>query len=118
MSLDGNGRHNPGAPQDQASALRARLAETREPDPAQRVQIQEQVHLLKEALARLEPDFRSVLVLRDIDGLDYQQIAKALDINLGTVKSRLFRARLALRQEMMTPARAAGIEAERGVGSK
>lgn len=99
VSLDGNPGNN--THEDQATALRHRLMETREPDPAQRVQVKEQVHLLEQALAALEPDFRSVLVLRDIDGMDYQQIAKALDISLGTVKSRLFRARLALRQEMM-----------------
>jgi len=41
-----------------------------------------------------------VLVLRDIEQLDYAQISQTLDIPIGTVKSRLFRARLALRQEV------------------
>jgi len=102
VSLDGEaGDNHRAGGEDQASALRSRLAETREPDPAQRVQVREQVQLLEKALARLEPDFRAVLVLRDIDGMDYQQISTTLDVSLGTVKSRLFRARLALRQEMM-----------------
>ena len=52
------------------------------------------------AIDRLDTDFRSVLVLRDLEEMDYQQIAQTLDIKVGTVKSRLFRARLALRQEM------------------
>lgn len=99
VSLDGDDRKN--THEDQATALRNRLAESREPDPSRRVQVKEQVQLLERALARLDPDFRSVLVLRDIDGMDYQQISKALDLSLGTVKSRLFRARLALRQEMI-----------------
>ncbi|MCC6681541.1 MAG: RNA polymerase sigma factor [Phycisphaeraceae bacterium] len=86
---------------DQASALRRQLAGPAEHDPALRVQTRERLQLLELALNRLEPDFRAVLVLRDIDGMDYQQIAESLDINLGTVKSRLFRARLALRQVML-----------------
>jgi RNA polymerase sigma-70 factor (ECF subfamily) len=43
-----------------------------------------------------------VLILRDIEQMDYRQIAEVLQVNLGTVKSRLFRARLALR-ELMGP---------------
>jgi RNA polymerase sigma-70 factor (ECF subfamily) len=41
-----------------------------------------------------------VLVMRDIEGFDYQQMAEVLDLPLGTLKSRLFRARLALRDEL------------------
>jgi len=52
------------------------------------------------ALGRIEADYRIVLVLRDIEGFDYQQMAELLDLPLGTVKSRLFRARLALRDEL------------------
>lgn len=100
VSLDG-GNHTDGEGDDQASALRRQLAGPAEQDPALRVQTHERLQLLELALDRIEPDFRAVLVLRDIDGMDYQQIAQSLEINLGTVKSRLFRARLALRQEMI-----------------
>ena len=86
---------------DQASALRNCLADSREPDPAQRVQTREQVHLLEQAIASLSDEYRSVLVLRDIDGMDYQQIADTLEMKVGTVKSRLFRARLALRETLI-----------------
>ena len=55
---------------------------------------------LLSAIDRLDTDFRAVLVLRDLEEMDYQQIADTLEIKVGTVKSRLFRARLALRQEM------------------
>ncbi|MHC4610986.1 MAG: sigma factor-like helix-turn-helix DNA-binding protein, partial [Planctomycetota bacterium] len=47
---------------------------------------------------KLDDEFRSVIVLRDIEGFDYGQIAEVLDIAPGTVKSRLHRARLALRK--------------------
>ena len=52
------------------------------------------------ALERIKPEHRAVLVLRDIRELDYEAIGAALDLPLGTVKSRISRARRALRQEM------------------
>jgi RNA polymerase sigma-70 factor (ECF subfamily) len=93
--------------EDQASALRQHLADGREPQPHQRVEHDEMAHQLEHALAALEEPFRAILILRDIEQMDYQQIADVLDLPSGTVKSRLFRARLALRQKM-TGARAAG----------
>ena len=52
------------------------------------------------ALQLLEPDQRAVLMLRDAQGLEYDQIAEVLGVAVGTIKSRLFRARAALRDEM------------------
>ncbi len=52
------------------------------------------------AMRSLDPDMRSVLVLRDMQGLEYEQMAQALDVPVGTVKSRLFRARTALRNAL------------------
>jgi RNA polymerase sigma-70 factor (ECF subfamily) len=49
------------------------------------------------AMAELPEDMRAVLVLRAFHDLDYPEIAAALDVEVGTVKSRLFRARAALR---------------------
>lgn len=46
-----------------------------------------------EALQRLDEDFRAVMILRELDGCDYATIAEMLDIPLGTVRSRLSRAR-------------------------
>ncbi len=101
LPLDGNGHDRDGhSVDDQLSALRRELADTREPDPALRVQQNEMLTLLQQALMRLDVDFRAILVLRDIDQMDYPDIAAALSIPVGTVKSRLFRARLALRQAM------------------
>jgi RNA polymerase sigma-70 factor (ECF subfamily) len=73
-------------------------ASGREPQPAQGVQHSEQRRRLLAGLAALDPDQRAIVVLRDVQGLDYDQVAAALDVPVGTVKSRLFRARLALRQ--------------------
>jgi len=53
------------------------------------------------ALERLPFDQRTALVLREIDGLRYEEIAFSLDVAVGTVKSRLTRARQALREELL-----------------
>ncbi len=63
------------------------------------------------ALASLSDEHRLLIVLRDIDGSDYQQIAAVTGLPVGTVKSRLFRARLALRQAMTVRAHQPDAEA-------
>lgn len=55
---------------------------------------------LDRALAALEPADRAALQLREFDGLSYDDIASALDVPVGTVKSRLHRARLCLAKAM------------------
>ncbi len=50
------------------------------------------------ALDGLQAEHRVVLVLRDVQGLEYEQLAEVLGVPVGTIKSRLFRARLALRE--------------------
>lgn len=95
VSLDAETGHA-----DQTGPLRDRLTDAREPGPAQNVQKKQMIEQLYAALDRLDGTFRGVLVLRDIEQMSYQQIAKVLDTAEGTVKSRLFRARLALRKEM------------------
>lgn len=53
--------------------------------------------LIESALAELNPKFRTVVVLRDVEGLSYEEIAAVLDLSMGTVKSRMVRGRDALR---------------------
>jgi RNA polymerase sigma-70 factor, ECF subfamily len=57
-----------------------------------------------EGLGRIEMDYRVALVMRDVEGLNYSQMAEVLGLGMATVKSRLFRARLALRDEMKVQA--------------
>ena len=52
------------------------------------------------ALGRIAADQRAVIVLHDLQGLDYAEVAAALEVPVGTVKSRLHRARLALAREL------------------
>lgn len=56
--------------------------------------------LIENALARINPLFREVVVLRDIEDLSYEEIAEVMQISLGTVKSRIMRGREALREEL------------------
>lgn len=69
------------------------------PPPAG-VEQDERRRLVALCLRGLDPQMRAVLVLRDMQDLEYDQIAEVLSVPVGTVKSRLFRARLALRRAM------------------
>jgi RNA polymerase sigma-70 factor (ECF subfamily) len=57
----------------------------------------ERTKILKDALARITADQRAAIVLFDVEGYDYAEIAVMTDVSLGTVKSRIHRGRLALR---------------------
>jgi RNA polymerase sigma-70 factor (ECF subfamily) len=70
------------------------------PDPAVVAQNKELCRIVIKALMKLDDAQRAVVVLRDIEGMNYAQIAETLDIELGTVRSRLSRARTNLREIM------------------
>ena len=95
-SLDGRQNDHDDLNQ-QAASLRRELAQGTELDPAAQAEIRLEHERVVEALARLDPDFRAIIVLRDVEDCDYEQIGEILDLPVGTVKSRLFRARAALR---------------------
>lgn len=67
------------------------------PSALEQLETKELKDKIQICINRLEDDFRAVLVLRDIQGFSYDEIGGALRINTGTVKSRLFRAREAMR---------------------
>jgi RNA polymerase sigma-70 factor (ECF subfamily) len=100
---NGNGRQRDR--DDQASGLADRVSRdgtgrstsALPPEDLERKELHGQVLT---ALGRLDAEYRAVLVMRDIEGFDYQQMADILGLPLGTLKSRLFRARLALRDEL------------------
>jgi RNA polymerase sigma-70 factor (ECF subfamily) len=70
-------------------------------DPAGRLERLEREGLVQRALERLAPDHRVVVVMKEFDGLRYEEIAATLGIPIGTVRSRLHRARVELK-EMLT----------------
>lgn len=69
-------------------------------DPARDVAERESVGHMHEAFEALSEDHRAVLVLRAVEGLSYDEIAQALDVPVGTVMSRLSRARAELRSRI------------------
>ena len=69
-------------------------------DPMARLISSEQHQRIVEAIDSLDTEHRAVVLLRDVEGLDYGEIAQVTGIPAGTVKSRLHRARLLLREKL------------------
>lgn len=63
---------------------------------------------LSEAITKLPPDFRTVIILSDIEGFTYEEIADFVDIPVGTVRSRLHRARKMLYSKLYNYAKSKG----------
>jgi len=74
------------------------LSDDSYPEPAVIAQNKELCEIARKSLMKLDDDQRAVVILRDIEGMNYAQIAEVLDIELGTVRSRLSRARGNLRE--------------------
>ena len=98
-SGDGNGSARRESP-DQAAGLIDRTGRDTADQPLETLEKRERDQKVVEALGRVDCEYRAMLVMRDIEGFDYQQMADLLDLPLGTLKSRLFRARLALRDQL------------------
>lgn len=86
----------------QARQLATQARDRAPGNPADRVETEEAHARVRRAIAELEPDQRTIIVLRDMEGFDYQEISQILDLAVGTVKSRLHRARMALR-DLLAP---------------
>ena len=74
-------------------------------DPEERLLQQHTIALVRAALEQLPVDFREVIVLREIDGLSYKEIAEVAGVPIGTVMSRLARARERLQTILKLTAR-------------
>jgi len=98
VSLDAAGQLQ-GREKEQLVAM---LANPEQDDPAQIVQQKELVQVVLDLIGRLNEEHRIVLVLRDIEQMSYTQIAEVLQLEAGTVKSRISRARAALRELLET----------------
>jgi RNA polymerase sigma-70 factor (ECF subfamily) len=87
LSFDGGDERAATEPADPSEFTRPGVALERSEEDAQ----------LLAAMARLSPEHRAVLVLKDLEGQKYEDIAEVLDVPIGTIRSRLHRARLELR---------------------
>jgi RNA polymerase sigma-70 factor (ECF subfamily) len=101
---------------DQSPTLAERLNDPR-PGPEQQSLGAETARHIQQAIDMLPPDQRTTVVLCDVQGLSYDEVAQIMSVELGTVKSRLSRARAQLRvllvQKGELPARSARLQ-ERG----
>ena len=94
VSLDAPASHSSETP------LGATLRGRDEIDPEEQALRRERERALQTALRALSRPYREVIVLRDIEGLSYEEVALALEISVGTVKSRLSRGRTELRRRL------------------
>jgi RNA polymerase sigma-70 factor (ECF subfamily) len=68
--------------------------------PSEQLERQERVDLIRRALQSLGEEARTILVLREMEGCCYETIADVLELPIGTVRSRLHRARLQLKRQL------------------
>lgn len=69
-------------------------------EPSYAMDVSERQRLVRQALAELSDEFRTALVLKEMDGMSYEEIADVIQVPLGTVRSRIHRARLELRDKL------------------
>ncbi|GIU82839.1 MAG: sigma-70 family RNA polymerase sigma factor [Acidobacteria bacterium] len=93
ISLDSND-------ENQKEVLGNRLKSTEFENPEEELLRKEKEGLLLEALSLLPKKFRDAVVLRDIEGFSYEEIAEILQTNIGTVKSRIARGRSELKKKL------------------
>jgi RNA polymerase sigma factor (sigma-70 family) len=74
------------------------------PDPETAVLAKANSQLVRQALEQISPEYREALILRELEGFSYREIAQIVDIPLGTVMSRLSRARKELRDRLQKEA--------------
>lgn len=80
--------------------------------PDQQMQLSETQQYVRQAIAMLDEERRAVVLLRDFDGMDYAAIAETLEIPVGTVRSRLHRARQELRSILQQNAVQLGLSSQ------
>ncbi len=69
-------------------------------EPSYAMDVSDRQRLVRQALAELSDEFRTALVLKEMDGMSYEEIAEVIEVPLGTVRSRIHRARLELRAKL------------------
>ncbi len=69
-------------------------------EPSHAMHVSDRQRLVQQALGELSEEFRTALVLKEMDGMSYEEIASIVDVPLGTVRSRIHRARLELRAKL------------------
>ncbi|MEE2719390.1 MAG: RNA polymerase sigma factor [Planctomycetota bacterium] len=90
------------------TTTRGNQVPSREPGPVEGVEHEDELRALEKALGTLDEEPRLLILLRDMHAVEYVQLAEIFEVPVGTIKSRLFRARAALCERMQ----------ERGTGER
>jgi RNA polymerase sigma-70 factor (ECF subfamily) len=93
VSLDATDEHR-------EQPLATTLPCDKSPSPEQQTLAREREMQLRDALCSLRRSYREAVILRDVEGFSYEEIAQTLQISIGTVKSRISRGRLELRRQL------------------
>ena len=79
----------------------AREFEAHDESPFDRLAARERQEVVRRALEQVPAVFRGAVILRDLEGMSYEEVAEVLDVTVGTVKSRILRGRRALREALV-----------------
>jgi len=88
---------NPGDIENEHPSIEIR---DKSPSPINELEMKERTMMIQKAIGSLPTEKRTMVVLHDIEGLSYEEVSKITGLNIGTVKSRLSRARLELRNKL------------------
>ncbi|MGD9719978.1 MAG: sigma-70 family RNA polymerase sigma factor [Pirellulales bacterium] len=100
LAISRRRREKPMASVDQARELLGHEPIDTADPPEARLEQRERACQVHQALAALSEEHRAILILREMDGCSYEQIAEILELPIGTIRSRLHRARLQLRDQL------------------
>ncbi len=100
LAMSHGRRHRPTKSLDWAKASFSGEPAGHEPGPEARLMQREKIEMVHVALSALSDEYRQVLVLRELEGYRYEKIAEILALPLGTVRSRLYRARMQLHEQL------------------
>lgn len=100
LAVSGRRREKPAVSVEHAREVLGHEPVDRGDGPGARMERQERACQVQAGLARISQEHRAILTLREIDECSYEQIAEILDLPIGTIRSRLHRARLQLRDEL------------------
>lgn len=102
LALSHRRRRRPVASVDDAKTQAGEEPMDSQPGPDRGVIEQERVEVVQTALLKLGDQHRQILVLREMEGCSYETIGEILQLPVGTVRSRLFRARMQLKEELQS----------------
>ena len=86
---------------DDGDEVTVEIADENTPSPESQAENSEKIAAVRKAIERLNPEQREIILLRDIEGYSYDEISEMLHLEIGTVKSRISRARNNLREILL-----------------